>query len=455
MNEIGIGKGIIITGHAGVGKTTKLSEILKKIVENNDFKSHKILPVISAKHGARKRLKERLRELQKNLKNKQVCFSVNTIDSFALSIANYGREFIGISKPLIPFHTKFVKEPSYGTIPVNNICEKAIEVLNLDMIKQAVKNSYPVVIIDEFQDCKNDKLEFIKKINECVPIIVAADAFQDIDIDDYSAPAVKWGLENLKHIDLGKNSKRSFNSRINNSAAALRKISGTTGPYVHVYTYKGHGQAAKTIMTYVRKYHWNKNVALLTYKVRDLFVKGILDSLHKERNIDDEMQPLPFTIINNEEVESELIIEEVEKVLSDSVSVFSSPPSDINNIIWKAWQKCQIRNRRLGKKEITSKNLIEFVLQELHYKRSYGFAYPQRSVLSIHSAKNQEWENVFIAWNNRQFPEKADEEYRRRILYNAITRAKRNCLVLVYDPKGEAFKQDNFLEVLHKGIKIN
>lgn len=58
--------------------------------------------------------------------------------------------------------------------------------------------------------------------------------------------------------------------------------------------------------------------------------------------------------------------------------------------------------------------------------------------MTVHSAKNQEWETVFVFWSSTHFRAGTSDEYRRRILYNAVTRAKKNCLVLVFDPDGLA-----------------
>lgn len=48
--------------------------------------------------------------------------------------------------------------------------------------------------------------------------------------------------------------------------------------------------------------------------------------------------------------------------------------------------------------------------------------------MSVHGAKNREFEHVVVLW---PLAVAGDDEHKRRLLYNAITRAKSDCLVLV------------------------
>src|SRR5258708_7880605 len=51
----------------------------------------------------------------------------------------------------------------------------------------------------------------------------------------------------------------------------------------------------------------------------------------------------------------------------------------------------------------------------------------EQSAQGHHGAKNREFENVFVVW---PYGVTGSEEKKRRLLYNAITRAKNNCIVL-------------------------
>jgi len=47
---------------------------------------------------------------------------------------------------------------------------------------------------------------------------------------------------------------------------------------------------------------------------------------------------------------------------------------------------------------------------------------------TIHGAKNREFDNVIILWS---YKVSGDLLYKRKLLYNAITRAKRNVVIIV------------------------
>jgi DNA helicase IV len=48
--------------------------------------------------------------------------------------------------------------------------------------------------------------------------------------------------------------------------------------------------------------------------------------------------------------------------------------------------------------------------------------------MTVQQAKNREFEHVVVIW---PYTISDDDEQKRRLLYNAVTRAQRSCLVLV------------------------
>lgn len=64
----------------------------------------------------------------------------------------------------------------------------------------------------------------------------------------------------------------------------------------------------------------------------------------------------------------------------------------------------------------------------VHERRAYRTHYPLRTVTTVHGAKNREFDNVFVLWTFKVPP---DQSQQRRLLYNAVTRAKKNCMILV------------------------
>lgn len=63
------------------------------------------------------------------------------------------------------------------------------------------------------------------------------------------------------------------------------------------------------------------------------------------------------------------------------------------------------------------------VRQQRHGSDSYDF-----TAMTVQQAKNREFEGVFILWS---YPVGGNAEHKRRLLYNALTRAQRWCTVVV------------------------
>lgn len=87
------------------------------------------------------------------------------------------------------------------------------------------------------------------------------------------------------------------------------------------------------------------------------------------------------------------------------------------------------QRRVLGVEEITADQVRRQIGRTFAARRRYG-AGPAREfvAMTIQQAKNREFDHVVVIW---PYTIPNDGEQKRRLLYNAITRARRSCLVLV------------------------
>ena len=81
-----------------------------------------------------------------------------------------------------------------------------------------------------------------------------------------------------------------------------------------------------------------------------------------------------------------------------------------------------------GIESIPHKLVARLVDIVVHGKRAHCIHTPKRIVTTVHGAKNREFDNVIVLWTYKLPP---DQEQQRRLLYNAITRSKSNCMLLV------------------------
>jgi superfamily I DNA/RNA helicase len=97
------------------------------------------------------------------------------------------------------------------------------------------------------------------------------------------------------------------------------------------------------------------------------------------------------------------------------------------------WAQHQIFVRGLA--TVTVADVVSEVGQIVRRERAFGPNRPwQRRVMTIHQAKNREFESVIVRWPLKLG---GQAEQKRRLLYNAVTRARGRAVVIVQDPKGK------------------
>ena len=184
-----MGKISLVIGQAGTGKTTWLMEKVNECAPSLLTAEHQCVLAITRMHGARRRVEMELRESCPAIR----C-NVTTIDGFALSILNRWRTALGHSKPVqaVNGDADFT-ETIFGTeADFTKILAAATRLLHSPMIRRIIGETYPLILIDEFQDCQDSLLEFVKNLSKCSVMLLAADDFQLLDSTVAECPAVEW-----------------------------------------------------------------------------------------------------------------------------------------------------------------------------------------------------------------------------------------------------------------------
>jgi superfamily I DNA/RNA helicase len=89
------------------------------------------------------------------------------------------------------------------------------------------------------------------------------------------------------------------------------------------------------------------------------------------------------------------------------------------------------RQRRLfGRREFRSSEVRDVVRQLVQHSRGHSQREERRlSAMSIHQAKNREFDRVIVLW---PYEISGSDERKRRLAYNAITRARHEAHVIVH-----------------------
>src|SRR5690606_27723396 len=120
-------------------------------------------------HGSRKRLESNLKFVNTDFKVKCEC---STIDSFALNILNRFRSYLELSKPISISLNGVDSEGQFDIqLTLDSIHNKTIKLLNYESVKTFISNSYPYIIIDEFQDCNGTLLEIVKLLTSSTNVL--------------------------------------------------------------------------------------------------------------------------------------------------------------------------------------------------------------------------------------------------------------------------------------------
>ena len=116
-----------------------------------------------------------------------------TIDSFCLRLVNRFRARLKRRKPVAINNDRsdWFESDSSWEASFKIIRSTAVSLLRVEEIKKSVAATYPIVLIDEFQDCEDELLTIVQRLSECCTVLVGADDFQYLKSSG-NAPAVNW-----------------------------------------------------------------------------------------------------------------------------------------------------------------------------------------------------------------------------------------------------------------------
>jgi len=275
-----MGRLSLVIGQAGTGKTTWLMDRARECAPALITTEHRSTLAITRMHGARRRVELQLRESCPSIR----C-SVATIDGFALSILNRWRTALGYAKPIqavqgnVDFATTiFGTEADFARVVM-----AATGLLCSPMVRRVIAETYPLIIIDEFQDCHGPLLDFVRALSEASTVLLAADDFQLLDAGVTGCPAVEWvtSVTDGGHAEITEltTCHRTSVQGILDAASCLRNNAAADGRTIPVFYCPAKGPAAWKIVESLvfSSAPWTGTTALICPS-HDPFVYEILDS---------------------------------------------------------------------------------------------------------------------------------------------------------------------------------
>jgi len=365
-------------------------------------------------HGSRRRLDERLRSVPQ-LSGRYEC---TTLDSFAWRIARRWRAlFDQLGFPNL--------EPGEYA----RVVEAAGAALEIETVGRWVAGTFPFLVLDEAQDLTPSRLRIVSALAPHLEVLSAADEFQCLDEGLRPNPACEW-LEQCGNVQVLVEPMRTAVTELIDAAAALRSgLAPQSGNLLKIQLAANAGLAGSWLANQIGWYGAGKSVAVIT-PVAGNFARGVLDWVQTRttsRNCG------PYSIrweqADTEAADNYLSAlpladdaETAEVMMAIRAAGDHRIAADISS-----WLD---RHRRARGRTVWQRSDIEQIVRQSFYsRRRYSTSSGGRlSAMTVHGAKNREFDMVVVIWPAATM---GSDEQKRRLLYNALTRAKHRCLVLV------------------------
>jgi superfamily I DNA/RNA helicase len=402
------------TGGAGCGKTHMLIYSLSAHLEAVPLHLGQKVLALTFMHGSRRRLEERLGMLQ-NLKGKTEC---TTIDSFAWRLVRRWRSLAAA--------LGFVDiEPT----EYERVCEAAGALAKVKEVHNWVAATFPILVVDEAQDMTVNRLGMVAGLAIRLKVFVAADEFQCLSEELRPNPACAWLNQVCAPEELTQPRRTNVDDLLD-AARAIRVGEAPKSARLFMVAQTSTAPLAGAwINSNLSWYGGGKRVAIIT-PTHGTFSRSALAWAAANQT---KRGAGPYNVAW-EQSEAKAATEYLATIQladqADAVSIAAvltaagdaRAARDVTE-----WLEIQRRTR--AKVQFTRDEVVKLVERSFSQRRQ-----SRRSdvrgwkAMTIHGAKNREFDNVIVLWPAAVG---GGDDQKRRLLYNAVTRAKERCIVLV------------------------
>ena len=421
-------------GPAGSGKTHEMIECASRLADDVLADDRQLLLALTFMNGARHRLTARFTDVPKTRGR----FRCQTFDAFAGLVTSRRRSLL-----------RELAAPDGSPLNVfDQTCRDAAVLLETAQVAQWVASSYPLVVVDEAQDLDAHRLSLLRALSTVTFVIAAADDFQDLTGRADAAQVMMW-LRGAQTVTRLSTNRRTSSDGLLRVAGALRagtsvcaELMATTdrrtsyvgqGIRIVEVPAKG-GLVAWTVADELSKL--SRTAVILTPDARGSLVRTAIDRISQQpfnRNKKTGLTFGSFPLVweRHEHELAEAVLAEVTK--GEVVPLMEA----IDGVNRHGCAERKYISRRLervgnvrGVQSISRaalRQLIHDVLRDS--RRAAPRSTSGRTVMTIQRAKNREFRDVLVLW---PYTVGGSAEHQRRLLYNAVTRAKRRCSVVVF-----------------------
>ncbi len=427
---------VLFSGAAGTGKTTSLFHNAIEHLTQTPLSDNQRVLALTKYHGSRKRMDLKFKG-KEGLGSPVDCF---TIDSFAMNLVKRWRSrvhFTGAFPEIGDFHA---------------IMNAAGELLDHNEIGEWVAQRYPLILVDELQDCKGGEIKFLSGLELYVHCICAADAFQDLSADNKNQ-AIIWANSVGDATPLEQVHRTQVRGLLNAAHAIRASRALDSGKRTGFEIVSVPRAPLGGAITSWKIKSWSKygEIAIIspTAKGTSPFCTGIVEWTSTKVSINRKSKttagPYYLDWEHSDDDSCKTIMETMN--LTDnreeefSCNCLARIAREIGEKDVYDWLRREQFIR--GRITITADEAHSKIKEIVRKRRVHGYSRLRgRIALTIYQAKNREFESVIVLWPLRLQP---GTDKQRRLLYNAVTRARRQVVVIVEDPKKERLETSLFL----------
>lgn len=407
-----------VNGAAGYGKTHRLLQRTREDLHGIPLGTGQSVLALTFMHGARQRLEQKLRAMPE-LRGKYQCL---TVDGFARSLRWRWRSLASA-----------MGQPPTDTVTFDEQCSLAATLAQRHVVGSWLAMGYPCIVLDEAQDLDPNRLRLIEALSGWARLLIAYDDFQCLRQELRPSPVSVWLPTVCKPEELVKPQRCKVPALLEASTALRSGLAPVAGTSFKIAECASSGQAAALLASTI---HYAKlktptgSVAVITPARKGGYADEIVESVASKACGSKKLGPFKLKW----ELGESPFLESVEQLAFDGQKscvevlhalAFTEEGTARDALVrWVVRQRDVAGREYLGFAELLGQSRRVVAVTRARANRTDS----GRRALTVHQAKNREFDTVVVIW---PYTVAQDDEGKRRLLYNAITRAKKQCTVIV------------------------
>src|SRR5258707_9784581 len=396
-----------VEGVAGSGKTFRVMEILTQTLGETPLAEGQRVLALTFMHGARRRLNQKLLGVT-GLFGRFECM---TIDSFAWRLM---RRWRGLATAIgLPS----IREDQY-----DQQCDAAGALLERSEVRNWIAASFPVVLIDEAQDLKPQRLRIVCALAGSLTTLIAADEFQCLDVNLRPNPLVLWLHQKCKPEVLNRVRRTNVGALLTAAAAIRDGAAPCCGPGFNIIPAKSAPMAAAFLANAIG-WRPSDSVAIITPSLTGNFSQQVVERVCKQACGKNGNGPYPIRWERSDDEAIKTLIEDLaitgEVPVTEAVAAVDRLPR--SGVVRETLAWVQRQARVTGRATFSFAQIVGVIAEKGTAQRRWQAGGTYKLVaMTVQQAKNREFDGVVVLW---PFAVGGDPEQKRRLLYNDMTRA--------------------------------